>query len=144
VIAVLTELVARQAKPSEKTYLLSDGRGLGLEVRPNGRKYWVIRYWVHGKERRTSVGAYPGVSLREARDKNDDLRRALKAGKPIGFDTETFASVAEEWIEKRIAPSFTAGYVSQMRGRLRKYILPAFGKARLGEITSGSVLRLCR
>ncbi len=35
----LTELMVKQAKPSEKTSILSDGKGLILEVRPNGRKY---------------------------------------------------------------------------------------------------------
>ncbi|MDR2529199.1 MAG: Arm DNA-binding domain-containing protein, partial [Synergistaceae bacterium] len=77
----LTELMVKQAKAEEKTYHLSDGRGLALEVRPNGKKYWIIRYWVSGKERRSSIGPYPGVTLREARDKNHEFRRALADGK---------------------------------------------------------------
>lgn len=35
----LTELMVRQAKPEDKTYAMSDGNGLILEVRPSGVKY---------------------------------------------------------------------------------------------------------
>jgi hypothetical protein len=53
----LTELMIRQAKPEEKTYMMTDGHGLGLEIRPDGKKYWVIRYWINKKEH-TSVLFY--------------------------------------------------------------------------------------
>jgi hypothetical protein len=81
---------------------MTDGKGLGLEVRPNGKKYWVIRYWTNGKERRTSAGAFPGVTLREAREKNVAFRKSIESGKPIGFETENFSMVAGEWLEKRV------------------------------------------
>ena len=93
---LLTELVIKQAKAAEKTYHLSDGHGLALEVRPNGKKYWIIRYWISKKERRSSIGPYPGVSLKEAREKNSEFRKAMDAGKPTGCDIETFAAVAAE------------------------------------------------
>ena len=93
---LLTELVIKQAKGEEKTYHLSDGHGLSLEVRPDGKKYWIIRYWVNRKERRSSIGPYPGVTLKEAREKNSAFRKAMDAGKPIGCDIETFAAVATE------------------------------------------------
>jgi hypothetical protein len=63
----LTELMVKQAKPEEKTYMMTDGKGLALEVRPNGKKYWIVRYWTNKKERRTSLGPYPDVTLKEAR-----------------------------------------------------------------------------
>lgn len=66
----LTDLMAKQALPEEKIYSMGDGNGLSLEIRPNGKKYWIIRYWQGGKERRTSVGVYPAVSLKQAREKN--------------------------------------------------------------------------
>ena len=99
----LTDVRIRQEKPRDKTFMLSDGRGLALEVRPNGKKYWVVRFYEGDKERRKSMGVYPAVTLKDARAKNDDLRKSLEVGKPIGFDRETFATVAAEWLEKKNA-----------------------------------------
>ena len=87
----LTELMLKQLKPEEKTYAITDGKGLMIEVRPNGSKLSVIRYWIAKKERRKSVGTYPEVGLKEARDKNYLFRKSLEEGKPIGFETETFS-----------------------------------------------------
>jgi len=141
----LTEIMIKQAKPKEKLYTMSDGQGLMLEVRPNGKKYWIRRYYVNGgKEKRTSFGAYPNVKLKEARDKNAELIKSLKAGKPVGFDKETFATVTAEWLEKRMQPKNTEGYLRTVRLRLDRWILPALGHMKLEKITSGLILQLCR
>ena len=76
----LTELMIKQAKPKEKTYSIADGKGLLFEIRPNGGKYWILRYWIAGKEKRKSLGIYPEVGLKEARDKNYEFRKALATG----------------------------------------------------------------
>ena len=72
----LTELMVKQAKAQDKAYTMADGNGLILDVRPSGAKYWIVRYWVHGKERRKSLGPYPAVTLKMARDQNIDFRRS--------------------------------------------------------------------
>ena len=51
----LTELQIKQLKPKEKRYTVSDGRGLILEIHPNGAKYWILRFKVNGKEKRKSL-----------------------------------------------------------------------------------------
>ena len=140
----LTELMVKQARGKEKPYTMSDGKGLILETRPNGKKYWIIRYWVDGKEKRTSVGSYPAVSLKEAREKNQAIRNSLASGKPVGADSEAFADIVKEWLEKRVVPKFTEGHVRTINLRLKKYILPRLGAMRLNEITSGNILQLCR
>jgi len=140
----LTELIVKQAKAEDKPYIISDGKGLGLEVRPGGKKYWIIRYWVNKKERRTSAGAYPGVTLREAREKNEELRKSLKTGRPMGFDKETFSTVAEEWLEKRMIPKSAESYLRTLRLRLGRLIIPAIGHMKLSDINSAIVLQLCR
>ena len=138
----LTELMVKQAKAQDKPYTMPDGNGLILEVRPSGAKYWIVRYWVQGKERRKSLGPYPEVSLRAARDKNIDLRRLLKSGKPS--EAETFATVAEEWFKKRVEPSISEKHIQTIRFRLNSYVLPVLGASKLSEITSSTVLALCR
>jgi integrase len=140
----LTELTIRQAKAEEKTYMMTDGHGLGLEVRPDGKKYWIIRYWTNKKEHRTSVGAYPGVTLKEARDKNAALRKSLESGKPIGFETETFATITKEWLEKRMVPKCTPNYIRGVNSRLDRLVMPFIGHMKIGDITAGIILQLCR
>ncbi|QVL37041.1 tyrosine-type recombinase/integrase [Aminirod propionatiphilus] len=140
----LTELMAKQAKPKEKTYSLSDGKGLILEVRPSGRKYWIVRYWVGGKEKRKSLGPYPGVSLRAAREANFELRKDIAAGELPNRTGELFNDVVEEWLEKRAKPKFSDSYLRTVLIRLNRYVLPEFGHRNPGDITSGTILALCR
>ena len=73
----LTELQIRQVKPKEKRFSLSDGRGLLLEIHPNGAKYWICRVKVNGKEKRKHIGSYPEMSLKEARVEAVEERKKL-------------------------------------------------------------------
>lgn len=72
------------AKGKEKTYKLSDGGGLYLQVEPNGSRYWRLKYRFGGKEKRLSFGVYPTVTLAEARQKRDDAKKILAAGDDPG------------------------------------------------------------
>ena len=138
----MTELMVKQAKPEDKPYAMADGDGLILEVRPSGKKYWIVRYWEKGKERRKSLGPYPEVSLKAARDQNIDFRRSLAGGTPPRG--ETFKDIALEWYEKRMEPAFTPKHLDTIRYRLNRYIFPEIGSLPLIEISSGSILALCR
>ena len=62
---MLSEAKARAAKAQDKRYRLHDADGLMLEVRPNGKKSWVLRYTEAGKRKDKVLGAYPALSLRE-------------------------------------------------------------------------------
>ena len=64
----LSDATVRQAKPREKPYRLTDGRGLYFEVAPNGSRYWRMKYRFGGKEKRLALGVYPVVTLARARD----------------------------------------------------------------------------
>ncbi|EKT59870.1 Arm DNA-binding domain-containing protein [Providencia sneebia] len=76
-------LSARQiqtAKPKDKEYKLSDERGLYLLVKPNGARYWRMKYRFAGKEKKLSIGVYPDISLADARVKRDEARKLLAEG----------------------------------------------------------------
>ncbi|RZF31240.1 DUF4102 domain-containing protein [Paraburkholderia sp. UYCP14C] len=64
-----SELVFRSAKPRAQPYLLADGNGLALRIRPNGARTWLLRYRrpSTGKENFLGLGPYPDVSLVDAR-----------------------------------------------------------------------------
>jgi len=85
----LTALEIRNAKPTLKPYKLSDGGGLYLEIRPNGSRYWRLKYRVHGKEKRLALGVFPEVTLTEARDGRDAARKLLRDGIDPGTAKKT-------------------------------------------------------
>ena len=63
----LSAVQVKQCKAKDKTYKLTDGKGLNLEVRPNGSKYWRLSYRYQNKQKTLALGVYPVVSLLDAR-----------------------------------------------------------------------------
>lgn len=145
---MITELSVKSAKPREKAYRLRDDRGLYLRVDPSGRKYWILRYWEQGKERQLSLGPYPDLSLKEAREKRDLIQNARARGespqpKAAAAASPSLRSVTEEWLKVRMSAK-APEYLRVIRIRLKKYLLPALGSRPIDQITSADVLRLCR
>jgi hypothetical protein len=110
----LSLFAIQNAKPKEKVYRLTDGHGLSLQVEPSGSKLWRFRYRFGGKANMLTFGAFPTVSLSEARSKRDDARRLLAQGinpsqqrkeqklSAAQAESNTFAVIAEEYITKLI------------------------------------------
>ncbi|WP_324740048.1 Arm DNA-binding domain-containing protein [Tsuneonella sp. CC-YZS046] len=73
----LTDRTIKAAKPKEKPYKLSDSKGLYFEISPAGGKLWRLKYRIDGREKRLSFGAYPEVSLADAREQRDEARSLL-------------------------------------------------------------------
>lgn len=151
----LTELQIRQAKPREKTYSLGDGNGLILEVRPNGSRLWVARLWEKGtvnpdtgkrrsREFRRSLGSYPEVSLKSARERNFELRKATYTADIRNREGILFRDIAEDWMRVRVLPRLSPSYVRVIRLRLDRWILPEFEGMTVGEVSSKRILDLCR
>jgi hypothetical protein len=109
----LTDVQARTAKPGEKPYKLSDGGWLFLLVKPSGSKLWRMAYRVAGKEKLLSLGAYPQLSLKDARTKRDEAKALPVAGIDPGeqekqdkiataaTQTNTLSQIAVELLEKK-------------------------------------------
>lgn len=133
---MLSEAKARAAKAQDKRYRLHDADGLMLEVRPNGKKSWVLRYTVAGKRKDKVLGAYPALSLREARQLATDALLQIQRGEqPFALVTvgRTFESVGREFLAdkaRRVKP----GYFRTMDLRFAKYLFPAFGARELASI----------
>lgn len=64
----LTDTAIRLAKPTGRDYTLKDGDGLALFVGASGAKNWHFRFSWAGKQPRISLGTYPEISLKEARE----------------------------------------------------------------------------
>jgi integrase len=75
----LTDTAIRAAKPTENARKLSDGGGLQLWIMPSGSKIWNLAYRFDGKQKKLSLGAYPAMSLSDARQERDAAKVLLKS-----------------------------------------------------------------
>lgn len=152
---MLTNTGIKNAKGKEKAYKMADSQGLYLLVRPNGSKHWHLKYRVGGKERKLSFGAYPEVTLAEARQAKDAARAELRAGIDPGLtqkqrkasaanDEGAFRRVAEQWIEHTAPTWKSAKHHSDVVSSLERYVYPAIGNVPLNEITSPMVLAVLK
>lgn len=153
---MLTDASCRNAgSEGRKIRKLADGGGLYLWVYEDGRKYWRLRYWLRGKEKSLSLGVYPDVGLKDARQKlkverqhleskldpsverrADKLRRSVAAA-------NSFEAVAREWYEKQLH-TWVAGHADDVRRRLERNAFPAIGNRPIGEIEATELLAALR
>ncbi len=150
----LTDAAVRNAKPKEKSYKLFDGNGLYIEIVPAGGKWWRFKYRIAGKEKRLSLGVYPDVSLKEARDKHVDARKNItkgidpsetrKAVKATASGENTFEAVAREWHAKFTAAEWSDVHSKNIMARLTKKVFPWLGSRPVGEISAPEILSVFR
>ena len=76
----LTESAVKKAEPKTKQYKLSDGGGLYLLVHTNSSKYWRFDFRFDGKQKSSSLGVWPEVTLALARKKRDQAKKKIKEG----------------------------------------------------------------
>jgi hypothetical protein len=76
----LSDVKARNAKPRQKSYKLTDADGLYLLVASAGGKYWRFDYRYDGKRKTLALGTYPEISLLDARSRLCDARKAIAHG----------------------------------------------------------------
>ena len=132
---MLTVLQVKSFKPAEKVQCFTDAQGLYLEVRPNGAKYWRLKYRFAGKENRLSMGTYPETSLAQAREARDEARKLLKAGIDPSQQRKsaklarnlqqatTFEAIALEWYATK-KPQWSSSHADTTIERLNRDLLP--------------------
>ncbi|MBN8819306.1 MAG: tyrosine-type recombinase/integrase [Sphingomonas sp.] len=111
----LSDTSIRAAKPREKDYKVADEKGLYLLVTAGGSKLWRVKFRHLGKEKKLSLGAYPDLSLKDARRLRDEARAALASGRDPALERKkaklsahlsaasTFTDVAREYIDLKMA-----------------------------------------
>ncbi|HMX53566.1 MAG TPA: integrase arm-type DNA-binding domain-containing protein, partial [Plasticicumulans sp.] len=131
----------------------TDGGGLYLEVTEAGNKLWRYRYRINGREQLMAMGAYPEVSLAEARKARDAARERVKTGINPSHErkierarravesAQTFVAVSAEWIEKR-GGKWSASYREQVQRILQNDILPALGPFPMRQLSAAQILEL--
>lgn len=160
----LSDKAVQSAQPQNKQYGIADGDGLTLIVKPNGAKMWWLRYRFAGKAKTLSIGVYPVVSLREARDKAFEAKKLLannidpsaekqaqkaalvQEGERLAQDAASaFENVAREWFEKHSQSlGWEDNHASKILARLENDIFPWLGKRPVSEISAPELLTAIR
>jgi integrase len=151
----LTDISCRNAKPAEKPQKISDGGGLFLLIEPRGSKLWRLAYRFHGKQKTLSLGIYPAVSLKDARDHRDRAKELLARGIDPGEHKKqekrkkrleagnTFETVAREWFDAQKA-GWTEAYADRILRRLEADIFKVIGRRPINEIEPPELLDAIR
>ncbi|MBF0501458.1 MAG: integrase arm-type DNA-binding domain-containing protein [Candidatus Riflebacteria bacterium] len=151
----LTEIQIRNAKPAEKTLYFFDGGGLFLMVEPSGVKSWRMKYRFDGKAHLLSMGPYPAVSLKDAREKRENAKRLLASGVDLSENRKavktagatksanSFEVIAREYLAK-IGDSMSPGNIARIQTRLVNDIYPWLGARPIADITSPEFLKVIR
>jgi len=142
-------LTARRVETEKRRGMFGDGRGLYLRVGPTGARSWVFRYQRGGRRRDMGLGPIAEVSLADARDAVNELRRGLRQGldpiegrraaKPYQ-PAMTFAEVAEQYIATHQASWSNAKHAYQWRQTLGSYINPLIGALRVADVDTARIL----
>ncbi|MES2883212.1 MAG: integrase arm-type DNA-binding domain-containing protein [Pseudomonadota bacterium] len=138
-----------------KPYKLADAGGLFLLVQTNGGKWWRLKYRFGGKEGGLSLGTYPDVSLKMARDRRDEARRLVANGinpgahrqiekaRKVEATGNSFEAIAREWYAK-YAPTWAPSHGEKIIRRFDRDIFPWLGSTPIGDITAPALLAALR
>lgn len=150
----LSDMAVRKAKATGKAYTLGDIDGLSLAVTAQGGRTWHFRYCWAGKQKRMSLGTYPEVGLREARELRDQARALLAKGINPKLDRKhkrqavkladehTFKAVFLQWVEHRKLElkEGRQSTLSQINRIFGKDVLPTLGKLSIYDVRRTDLL----
>lgn len=143
----LKDTDCRNAKGRERPYKISDGEGLYLFVQPSGSRLWRMAYRFDGKQKTLAFGAYPHVSLADARAKRADAKKALAGGidpaKDPTEDAETFESVARRWFANE-KDTWAESHSGRLFARLVRDAFPVVGSTPINRIRPPAVIDMLR
>jgi integrase len=147
----LTDTALRHVKSTDKQQKLFDGGGLFLLVSPSGTKSWRLKYRFQGKEKLLTLGQYPAIALKDARERAIQAKKLLaneidpSADKKRNKLTQrhTFEYVAREWHQKQ-APKWGEGYSAKVLCNLEKSAFPYIGSRPVTEVTGPELLAVLR
>jgi hypothetical protein len=147
----LTVLAVENAKPREKTYVLTDGNSLHLVVSANSNQLWRLRYRFGGKQNMLSLGTFPTIGLAAARSRRDDAhkliaddvdpsqQRKLDQIAPGVASKTTFGAIVEEQLEFLQEDKAAASTISKNRLLLQDLAAP-LTKRPITAITPAEIL----
>jgi len=151
----LTNVKIQNAKPRTKPYKLYDEQGLFLLIQPSGGKLWRLKYRFLGKEKKLSLGIYPAVSLKVARQRRNEAKvqisdgidpsrekkKKLAAAK-LGMEN-TFEAIGNEYLDRMALDGRAAVTIKKSRWLL-SLMLTDLGALPIHDITPAELLSALR
>ena len=147
----LTDIQIRAWVRSGKPVAKSDGDGLTFTLSVNGTAAWVLRYRLAGKQKEKTLGRFPDISLKYAREIATENRAKIQQGMDVAREKQveiresisawTLRQLAADYAEK-ILPGLAAATISSRKQKIRDYILPAIGHLPARDVTGSDVVQM--
>lgn len=151
----LTDTKVKTLKTLPKAYKVSDSEGLYVLVTATGSKLWRLKYRIAGAEKVLSIGAYPEISLRQAREQRDAARKLLAQGMdPMEQRKEdkraaliakvnSFEAIARSWWSTW-SPNKSPRHAGYVIRRLEADVFPAIGSRPVAGIEAPELVSMVK
>jgi integrase len=138
------------------THAVGGVAGLILQITPSGARSWILRVLVGCKRREMGLGAFPDVTLAQAREKARETRAAIEDGRdPVaeraaarsaliaarGVET-TFDEAARKFIESKSSEWSNPKHAAQWSATLNTYASPVIGSLQVRDVTLGHITKI--
>jgi integrase len=144
----LTDAAVKNAKPEDKARKLSDGGGLYLLIKPTGYKSWKYDFRLDSTRGSHTIGNYPDISLKLARQEHREARELVAMGinpKQIKIQRKVkdelknkrFSFYMNQWLEKQVLAKST---YSDLKQRIDKNLTPYLDNKYINEYTTADLL----
>jgi hypothetical protein len=146
----LTDTFLRGIKATGKVQKHADGGGLYLLVPPTGSRLWRLDYRFNGLRKTLALGAYPTISLKDARARREEAKEQLAKGvdpaahkqavkaDALAKKSNTFEGVSRQWLDK-FQELWSQRVVSGKVSRLSRYVFPYIGGKPIDEVSASDL-----
>lgn len=142
-------LTAHKVRSTKEAGVYKDGAGLRLIVTSRGIKRWELWITINRKRCERGLGVYPDVSLQDARDEADRIRRAARNG--IDFRQQrrqeqacavTFRQAFDAYFSVKCKQLSNGKHLKQWPSTMETYVFPVFGDVPVSDVTTAHVLEV--
>ncbi len=147
----LTDIQIRAWVKAGKPLAKTDGDGLTFTLSANGTAAWVLRFRMGGKQREKTIGRFPDISLKRARELATDNRAKVQQGVDVAREKQiairdlnsawSIKELASDY-EEKVLPSLATSTIIGRKQKIRDYVLPAIGNLHAKEVTGSDVVEM--
>jgi integrase len=149
-MARLTNRSVEAMKPGSVRQEIPDSflPGLYLIQQPSGAKGWAVRYRHQGVPRKHTLGSYPALGLKDARELAAKALRSVAEGRDPGREkiqaraakADSVDRIVEEFLERHVRRSNRPRTAEETERLLRQHVLPRWRGRMVHDITRRDVL----
>ncbi|MBS5828281.1 MAG: tyrosine-type recombinase/integrase [Campylobacter concisus] len=141
----VNDTLLKSLKPKENKYFISDGENMLIEIRPNGKKSFILEYKspATNKMARITLGQYPIMSLKEARALKLELKEQISKGidpkKNNTDEGKRFKDIFHEWFMRK-QKQVLAKQQKTIKSFFDRFFLPKFGDMDIKKISRRDIV----